>query len=198
MTKYDIYNQSSQKHFQYFADKLAYIAFEMTQDEDSVYKLSHIKLLCSSYHVLMEKCESPIERIMASVLLFLNDGYGFLEYLEDVGEGEDVSFNAYFTSQHKILKYRADFLVRIYMEGKFHDIIIECDGHEFHEKTKEQASRDKKRDRELSKLGLTILRFSGSDIYSKTEECAQEIEDFIYEKRAQLMLMSAQQQAGVI
>ena len=48
---------------------------------------------------------------------------------------------------------------------------VECDGHDFHEKTKEQAARDKKRDRDLQALGYRVLRFSGSEIYRDVNAC---------------------------
>ena len=56
--------------------------------------------------------------------------------------------------------YRVDFLV-VWNDRK---TIVECDGHDFHEKTKEQAAHDKKRDRELRMLGYTVLRYTGSEI----------------------------------
>lgn len=69
--------------------------------------------------------------------------------------------------QHKIGKYRVDFLV-IYEPTENHDvsrkIIIECDGHEFHEKTKHQAIHDKERDRYFTKSGYTVLRYTGSEL----------------------------------
>jgi very-short-patch-repair endonuclease len=54
-------------------------------------------------------------------------------------------------------------------------IIVECDGHEYHEKTKEQARRDKKRDRRLQTLGFPVYRYTGSEIYKNPMECAIEI-----------------------
>lgn len=42
---------------------------------------------------------------------------------------------------------------------------IELDGHDFHEKTKEQVTRRNQRDRELAAAGWTILRYSGSEFY---------------------------------
>jgi very-short-patch-repair endonuclease len=42
---------------------------------------------------------------------------------------------------------------------------IECDGPDFHEKTKEQVSKDKERDRVFQKTGALVLRYSGSDIW---------------------------------
>ena len=56
-------------------------------------------------------------------------------------------------------------------------IAVELDGHDFHEKTKEQASRDKKRDRDFVLAGWTVLRFSGSDIYRSAHDALREVED---------------------
>ncbi len=49
--------------------------------------------------------------------------------------------------------------------------VIECDGHDFHERTKEQAQRDKKRDRELQAAGYKVFRFTGSEIWRSRGEC---------------------------
>lgn len=43
-------------------------------------------------------------------------------------------------------------------------IAIELDGHDFHERTKEQATRDKRRDRALVAAGWSVLRFTGSEV----------------------------------
>ena len=41
-------------------------------------------------------------------------------------------------------------------------IVVECDGHDFHEKTKDQVARDKSRVRDLEIAGWRVLRFTGS------------------------------------
>lgn len=56
-----------------------------------------------------------------------------------------------------------------------HKIAIECDGHEFHERTKEQSTRDKSRDRALTAAGWRILRFTGAEIWKEPERCAAEV-----------------------
>ena len=72
--------------------------------------------------------------------------------------------------QWPIGKYRADFLV--YSDsGKGDKIVIECDGHDFHEKTKEQAQRDKKRDRDMQIAGYKVYRFTGSEIHRTRGQC---------------------------
>ncbi|MBV9851812.1 MAG: DUF559 domain-containing protein [Armatimonadetes bacterium] len=56
-------------------------------------------------------------------------------------------------------------------------LIVECDGHEFHEKTRAQVARDKQRDRYLQKLGYKVFRFSGSEINQDAISCALEVFD---------------------
>lgn len=58
-------------------------------------------------------------------------------------------------------------------------VVVECDGHEFHEKTKEQAARDKSRDRDLTNCGMTVMRFTGSEIWADAGACAQEVLTFL-------------------
>jgi very-short-patch-repair endonuclease len=80
--------------------------------------------------------------------------------------------------QHHIGKYRVDFLVEeydFYGRKSLGQFVIECDGHDFHEKTKEQAAKDKKRDRELQSLGLKVFHFTGSEIW-RSNDWQDEIE----------------------
>jgi very-short-patch-repair endonuclease len=56
-------------------------------------------------------------------------------------------------------------------------MIVECDGHDFHEKTKDQARRDKQRDRFFQSKGYKVLRYAGSEIWADPEKCADEIID---------------------
>jgi hypothetical protein len=65
------------------------------------------------------------------------------------------------TTQAQLGAYRVDFLVAAYGVS----IAVECDGHDFHEKTKEQAARDKRRDRDVQMMGHLVMRFTGSEIY---------------------------------
>lgn len=54
------------------------------------------------------------------------------------------------------------------------NIAIEVDGHEFHEKTKTQASHDKKRDRYLLSVNVPVIRYTGTEIYRKPKESARD------------------------
>jgi very-short-patch-repair endonuclease len=97
--------------------------------------------------------------------------------------------------QKQIGDYRVDFLVTLHENPVFTTqhyrigtpafsscVIVECDGHGFHEKTKEQASNDKKRDRDLQASGFTVFRFSGSDIWKDAMKCADEIIEFLQDE----------------
>jgi hypothetical protein len=98
--------------------------------------------------------------------------------------------------QFKLGEYRVDFLIRYTHfattclpsdEGGStsmrrdsqtiieRQIIVECDGHDYHERTKEQARRDKKRDRRLQAMGFQIYRYTGSELYQDSIECVREV-----------------------
>jgi len=74
--------------------------------------------------------------------------------------------------QFPIGRYRADFAV---LHKPDRRIVVECDGHDFHEKTKKQAAHDKKRDRFLQGEGWPVLRFTGQEIVTDVEACATEV-----------------------
>lgn len=58
-------------------------------------------------------------------------------------------------------------------------IVLECDGHNFHERTKEQASKDRKRDRTLLSYDIPVFRFTGTDIVCNSAQLIEEIADFL-------------------
>ena len=61
-------------------------------------------------------------------------------------------------------------------------LVIECDGHDFHEKTKDQVTHDNEREYDLKMAGYEVLRFSGSQIYNKPFKCARQTYDYITKK----------------
>lgn len=87
-------------------------------------------------------------------------------------------------AQAEITPYRVDFLVCSDFGADVEQtnalghppwgMVIECDGHEFHERTKAQARRDRQRDRIMTMAGITVFRFTGSEIYRSGESCALE------------------------
>lgn len=81
------------------------------------------------------------------------------------------------TPQCKWEGYRIDF--RLDFQFLEHPIFIECDGHDFHERTKEQAERDRRKDRLFQEAGIPILRFTGREIFRDPMQCVTQITDFI-------------------
>ncbi len=81
-------------------------------------------------------------------------------------------------TQWQVKQYCADFFIQTYCHP-FRKIIIECDGHDFHEKTKEQARKDKQRDRFFTLEGYEVLRFAGSEIYKDPFKCGEEVWNFV-------------------
>jgi len=91
--------------------------------------------------------------------------------------------------------YRADLLLKIRgqlllpksdktweAQNRSINIIVEIDGHDFHERTKEQAQRDKSRDRILSKYGYIVIRYTGSEVFNDVYKATTELAGFIFAK----------------
>lgn len=129
---------------------------------------------------------TPIELVFAVAVYHLNELDGFQglsisqdkEILFDVALGKANGlpyFGVYIFHQCKIGPWRVDFAIAMGNEDRGPDwIIVECDGHEFHEKTKEQAAKDKARDRDLAARGFTVFHFTGSELYRDPMKCARE------------------------
>ena len=62
-------------------------------------------------------------------------------------------------------------------------VVVECDGHDFHERTKEQAAHDRQRDRWMQTAGWSVLRFTGSEIRRDPHGCAREVVEFLQSPR---------------
>lgn len=123
------------------------------------------------------KCETPIEQL---VYLRFMELY-FDEFTFFVMNDSNAYFNIYPQKEIEAngKKYRVDFAIEIKFRGRTSLFAIECDDHEFHEKTKEQALRDKKRDRDLMSVGYYVMRFTGSEIWNDPEGVVIEIYDLI-------------------
>lgn len=81
--------------------------------------------------------------------------------------------------------YRLDFVIGLLnqMEAahfvkigcEFPLIAVEVDGHEFHEKTKEQVAYRNQRDRALQQAGWIVFHFSWTELTTDGEKCVQEV-----------------------
>ena len=126
--------------------------------------------------VLYEKIESPIEQIFITA---------FELYIMFNKKKDIVLF-----SQKEIKANEKKYIVDFYFEedeyvNKFNTdkkIIIECDGYEFHQKTKEQVQKDNEREYNLKMAGYEILRFSGTQIYNNPFKCAEDTYNYIIKR----------------
>lgn len=81
--------------------------------------------------------------------------------------------------QHKIGFYRVDLACAYTLTGK--RCVVECDGHDFHERTPEQAERDKSRDVHLLCAGWPVMRFTGRQLKKDPRVCRDQVVKFLVE-----------------
>lgn len=125
-------------------------------------------------------CESEPEVVLAIALVSAEDANGpFLRLEEGASRG---GRHKWATGRGGVLHLqyptkingdaiRIDFVLS--KDGK--RFAIETDGHDWHERTPEQAARDKSRDRALTADGWTPLRFTGSEVFTNPDKCAADI-----------------------
>ena len=88
---------------------------------------------------------------------------------------EDEHLLALCEAQKPIVIYIVDFYMEDCEGNKF---VVEIDGHESH-KTKQQRYEDYCRERVLQKQLITVIRFTGSEVFVDAERCAKECLEII-------------------
>lgn len=143
----------------------------------------HLKGLLVDYETYLEEClvdcESPIEQLLS--LYLANLRFSFNEWnpfisISQIGNNQEITCE-------NGKKYRLDFYFIVkYKNQEVKYFGIECDGYEFHQKTKQQVEYDNQRQRDLQNEGIEIIRFSGSEVWKKPYKCAQEVQKIILSK----------------
>lgn len=129
----------------------------------------------------LARCESELERaFLAYMILGLR-----MNHIPIFGSREQDSpdLGAMFLEPQAVLgNYRVDFLFGLvkHRTNLLKCIVIECDGHDWHERTKEQAARDKARDRFLSTQVGRVIHFTGSELYREMGRCALEAAKMLF------------------
>jgi len=145
-------------------------------------------ILQSIEHILLYT-ESPIERKFLFALiteiidknvgtdLFENPILIWTNQIEDLFPAEywEAGTIAMLFINPIIGNYRPD----IVLSTAKNKIIFEIDGFQYHN-TKKQLTSDKKRERELGKLGYKIYRFSGTELHQNEKKVAEEALEIIY------------------
>lgn len=127
--------------------------------------------------------ESPIELMMllgleVAALVFWKSDSGICWLPPTRKEPYGDNYSYYVVPQYRLKteagNYRVDLMI---VDGKTLGprLAIECDGHDFHERTKIQAKKDKSRDRAIQLLGIPVYRFTGSEVYANAVGCAVEV-----------------------
>ena len=132
----------------------------------------------------MSKTESKIELLLLAAAYTAGPRMHY-EYVGfDPSIKQQTGIDLIIEPQAQLGPHRVDFRFerRCYDFGN-NSVLIECDGHAFHERTKEQATKDKSRDRYLQTLGHSVLRFTGSEIFNDPFKCVDEIFMFLFARR---------------
>lgn len=144
-------------------------------------------------------CESPIEVALLFTLPIVARelGWAVIFKCNSLTDGDRDDFSPdilIIEPQAQLGEHRVDFLLTFRTFGPDHDrpvkgsdgemipgvkegekrMIIECDGHDYHERTKDQAKKDRSRDRFLQSLGYLVFRYTGSEIWQDVFHCAHE------------------------
>jgi len=137
--------------------------------------------LCMTFDTMdsyLTEIKSPIEQ---ALFLAVKNG-SCLARLEKYAKKVPGCDTLALDYQHKVKAgektYYADLSLCIWLENDSTvNLVVECDGHEFHEKTKKQAQYDRQRERAITAAGYTVIRFTGSEIFKDPYKCADEICD---------------------
>lgn len=105
------------------------------------------------------------------------DDYEKFEQYTDIWKYVSGAHVLFVETQVQIDDWRVDFLVSTaeHETRCINKLIVECDGHDFHERTKFQAARDRARDRNFQAKGYTVFIFTGSEIWKDPGGCAKQI-----------------------
>lgn len=148
--------------------------------------------------------DSEIERLFhAALIARVKFGWSFFEKALTAPSADDAErgrtdLKEKFQSrliverQSVIGEFRVDFLISAWTDGRvgggidgpsvgqprWRKLVVECDGHQFHERTKEQAAKDRSRDRKLTSLGFDVFRFTGSELWCDPWGCASQVYDW--------------------
>jgi very-short-patch-repair endonuclease len=132
-------------------------------------RLSYAEHYIDTHH----PTESPIERLFLLAFYLVGNDSGGVVFDEPPPGYDDAWF--FVKKQEPILSYRADFVIGLVEYPRTTRVVVECDGHDYHERTKEQAAHDRRRDREMQADGYKVFRFTGSELHRDAIKCAEEV-----------------------
>ena len=92
--------------------------------------------------------------------------------------------------RHGIGNYSPDFMFEVLDEAG-PCFAVEIDGFDYHDKTKEQAAKDKQKDRFFTRNGFIPIRFAGTEIYRSPIDCVRETFQIIFSEFLQFIIIKS-------
>lgn len=147
-------------------------------DQAAVAAAAHARLNFNSY--METSCQelgmqSPIEQ-MFWVAIHAVANANFIEVSPSplTINGSAIFYGLHIKPQVSMGRYRVDFVLTNYDCERPESVVVELDGHAFHDKTKEQRAYEKARDRFMVKSGYKVLHFTGSEVFASPYKVAHE------------------------
>lgn len=156
-----------------------------SQERDDVYEASKkssletfmrtTMFLLDTFAKTLTTCESPLEKafVIGSIAHSAKLSVPLMLRMDE----DKIAL------QKEIGPYRCDFV--FYPKSSYDDrpigpVVIEVDGHSYHEKSVEQATRDRQRDRFLADQGFKVLRFHRAELEESLEKTIESLDKSIY------------------
>ena len=166
--------------------KIADNVFEFIHKASDLREKMMAERFCQEMHnnCLEIGMESPIEHMFwVAATVLCESEFHSINQTPDLVRGDDgkttikMQDGIYIYPQYHVEKYRVDFLIEQHGLGSdkhLGPVVVELDGHDFHDKDKRQRSYEKARDRFLVKKGYRVLHFTGSDVVADPFKVAYE------------------------
>lgn len=135
--------------------------------------------------------KSPLERVLLRALM----DHCWPSILDPDVDGNILADHPHMRLriQERKHRYTADFGLHVRAPGLGElSVAIECDGHAFHDQTKEDAARDRTRDRHFQGIGWLIARFPGWQVNANPRWCAERVADMVTDAYAHRVKMGAE------
>ncbi len=135
------------------------------------YKLSRDCITC-----LMD-LQSPLER-----KLFLELKSEYISFIPQYaldwsGENISVQGKSYDNPENNYKNVLT--VVDFFIQKRKAKLCVYTDGHTYHERTEEQAQKDRRIDRRLQELGYQVLRYTGKDVNENMDRIIRDIKNWI-------------------
>lgn len=121
--------------------------------------------------------QSPLERKL--FLELKNNNIRFNEQYPLSWKGHFVDIDPRQLDSEKVKFHNILTIPDFYIEKGRNRLCVYTDGHTYHERTEDQAKRDRNIDRKLQDLGFTVLRYTGKEVNENIQKIITEIQRWI-------------------